>query len=172
MGPGPVFVAPQEFAPRAVAPETQTSGALALAPAAPANAEDPIALWRALLDRVRRHRPSVAASLELAAPRVVTRDKIVLGFEDGSFEDARAEQTDAEGVLAEQARAFFGGPTQIAFEIARGSKGASVAYLDMAKKKQEQAEARAAIENHSLVKKAIEIFEAELRDVKLPVEED
>ena len=49
---------------------------------------------------------------------------------------------------------------------------ASVAYLDQAKKKQREAEARAAVANNELVKKVIKLFDAELRDVKIPPQED
>ena len=97
----------------------------------------------------------------------------MLGFEHDSFEDARAEQTAAQDVLTEHARAFYGAPTSVVFEVAaRGSKVASVAYLDAAKKKQMQAEARAAVERHELVKKAISLFDAELRDIRLPAQDD
>jgi hypothetical protein len=159
------------------------SGALALAaePATPAptsvvakteaNAEE---TWRAIIARIKPHRPSVAASLELAVPIVVTKERIVVGFEHDSFEDARAEQTAAQHVLTEHARAHFDAPTTITFEIATaGAKAtASVAYLDQAKRKQREAEARAAVANNELVKKVVSLFDAELRDVKIPPQED
>jgi DNA polymerase-3 subunit gamma/tau len=164
----------------------QTSGALALAaePATPpptsvvaktdhdrATVEE---TWRAIIALIKAHRPSVAASLELAVPIVVTKERLVVGFEHDSFEDARAEQTAAQEVLTEHARAYFGAPTTITFEIAAaGAKAtASVAYLDQAKRKQREAEARAAVANNELVKKVISLFGAELRDVKVPPQED
>jgi DNA polymerase-3 subunit gamma/tau len=135
---------------------------------------DTISLWRALLERVRRSHKDVAPTLELAVPVVVTRERVVLGFEQGSFEDRRAESVDAQAILTEHARAFFGGAsTKVSFEVAaRGTKSGSVAYLDLAKKKQAQLEARAAVEKHDLVQAAIGIFEAELKDVKLPAQEE
>jgi hypothetical protein len=157
----------------------ETRGSLALAepptplPASVVVETETTALWRQILDRVKKLRPGIGATLELAAPMTVTREKIVLGFEHDSFEDGRANETDAKDVLTEQARAFFDAPTQIVFEVAaRGSKVASIAYLDAAKRKQALAEARAAIEKHELVQKAIAIFDAELRDIKLPATED
>lgn len=170
--------APPASSTRPVA-DVQTSGALALAaaeppPPAPAPADAMLETWRALIARIRPERPSVAASLELAVPLVVSKERLVVGFEHDSFEDARAEQTAAQDVLTEHARAYFGAPTAVTFEIAAaGSKTtASVAYLDQAKKKQREAEARAAVANHGLVKKVIQLFEAELRDVKIPPQED
>lgn len=168
--------APPASAPRLVQ-SAQTSGALALAEPAPvappARADEPIEVWRAILDRVRKVRPGVASALELAVPLTVTRERLVLGFEHDSFEDARASETDAAEVLTEHARAYFGAPTAVSFEVAaRGSKVASVAYLDAAKRKAAQAEARAAVEKHELVQKAIEVFEAELREIRLPAQDD
>ena len=164
-------------------PPGQTSGALALAaePATPpptsvvakteSNSDE---TWRAIIARIKPHRPSVAASLELAVPVVVTKERLVVAFEHDSFEDARAEQTAAQEVLTEHARAHFNAPTTITFEIAAaGAKTtASVAYLDQAKRKQREAEARAAVANNELVKKVISLFDAELRDVKIPPQED
>jgi DNA polymerase-3 subunit gamma/tau len=165
------------FAPLKLAPEPITSGALAVArePAPePAPSDDgPLALWRTLIDRVRKVSPAIAAMLDLAVPLTVTPQKIVVGLEDESFEDARAEQTDARTVLTAEARAHFGATTDVSFErTARGSKVASVAYLDAAKRRQLQVEARAAVEDHPLVRHAKTVFGAELKDVKLPAQEE
>ena len=110
----------------------------------------------------------------LIAPNVVTRERLVLGFDAGSFEDGRAEESDARTVLTDVAKAFFGGAAPaVTFDMsARGSKGASVASLDAAKRKAAIAEARAVVEKHPLVQKAIAIFDAELKDIRLPAQED
>ena len=166
---------------RLVEPVAETSGALALevvptpAPALPppAREESPMLLvWRQIIDRVRKVDPPVASMLNLAVPMTVTPERLVVGVEDESFEDARAEQVDAKAVLAREAHAFFGQPTEVVFERSvRGQKTvASIAYLDMAKKKQAIIDARIAVEKHALVQHAIRVFEGELRDVKLPVD--
>jgi len=132
-----------------------------------------VEIWRALIAQVRLIKPAIAATFELAAPNVVTRDRIVLGFEPGSFEDGRAEESDARTVLSEVAQAFFNGPAPaVTFDVAKGQRGASVASLDAAKRKAAHAAARAAVENHPLVQKAIAIFDAELKDVRVPAQED
>jgi hypothetical protein len=113
--------------------------------------------------------------LDLAVPITVTRERLVIGVEDASFEDTRAEQTDARSVLLTEARAHFGTPTtEVSFERAApgSSRVASVAYLDMAKKKQLQVEARQAVAQHDLVQHALRVFDAELKDVKLPAQDD
>jgi len=132
---------------------------------------DRVETWRAILARIKPSRPAIAATLELAAPNMVTRDRIILGFEPGSFEDSRAEETDARTVLTEVAHAYFGGmaPPEVVFDMsAHGSKGASVASLDAAKRKAALIEARANVASHPLVKKAIALFDAELKDIRLP----
>jgi len=122
---------------------------------------------------VRKVSPPVAAMLDLAVPITVTREKLVLGIEDESFEDVRADQTDARGVLMTEARAHFGVTTEVVFEhTARGSKVGSIAFLDAARRKQMQIDARAAVENHVLVRHAIRVLGAELKDVKLPAQEE
>jgi hypothetical protein len=133
-----------------------------------------IHVWRSILAHVKRTHPAVAATLELAAPQVVSEDRILLGFEPGSFEDGRAGESDAEHVLAEAARQHFGtrAPT-VTFDVTvRGAKAASIASLDAAKRRAELAAARAMVEHHPLVQKAIAIFDAELKDIRLPARED
>ena len=98
----------------------------------------------------------------------------MLGFEPGSFEDGRAEEGDARLVLIEHATAYFEGvsPT-VTFDVAaRGARSASVASLDAQKRKAALIEARARVERHPLVQKAIAIFDAELKDIRVPTQED
>ncbi|HVJ90453.1 MAG TPA: hypothetical protein VM580_11675 [Labilithrix sp.] len=162
---------PPRHAP--AAPPLETRPPLHEPPSPRAKESDALAAWRTLIDRVRKASPPVAATLDLAVPVMVTPEKVVVGVEDDSFENVRAEQTDAQSVLTEQARAYFGVPTQVVFErAARGSKVASIAYVDAARRKQMQIDARAAVENHVLVQHAIRVFGGELKDVKLPTQEE
>ena len=136
---------------------------------------DMMTTWRQLVDRVQK---GIAAGRFDArpsrVPKVVTRDRVVIGVEDDSFEETRSEQIDAKAVLTAAARAHFGKQTEVVVEqAARGQKMvASVAYLDAAKRKQAQVEARQAVESHPLVMHALKVFGAELKDVKLPPQDD
>jgi len=173
-------VAPQAPAPMQSAPATQAIEVTSATPLEepppsprPTKESDTLITWRTLIDRVRKVSPPVAAMLDLAVPITVTREKLVLGIEDESFEDVRADQTDARGVLMTEARAHFGVTTEVVFEhTARGSKVGSIAFLDAARRKQMQIDARAAVENHVLVRHAIRVLGAELKDVKLPAQEE
>jgi DNA polymerase-3 subunit gamma/tau len=151
-------------------PEPTPIPASAVTESTPASS-DRVETWRALLARIKQTKPAVAATLELAAPNMVTRDRIILGFEPGSFEDGRAAESDARTILTQTAHAFFGGmaPPEVVFDMsAHGSKGASVASLDAAKRKAALLEARALVSSHPLVQKAIALFDAELKDIRLP----
>jgi len=130
--------------------------------------------WRAILARVRSDHPAVAATLELAAPLTITPEKLVVGFEPGSFEDGRATESDARSIVALAAAAHFATTSpHVHFDMStRGAKLASVASLDAAKRKAAALRARAAVERHPLVQAALTIFNAELKDIRLPANED
>jgi hypothetical protein len=165
-----------EDLPRAELPEPTPVPTSAVAETPRAHTEPPeIATWRAILARIKPTQPAIAATLELAAPQLVTRDRIVLGFEPESFENSRASESEAKSVLAEAAKAVFSSAAlpAVTFDVAaRGSKGASVASLDAAKRKAAVLEARSLVEKHPLVQKALAIFDAELKDIRLPAQEE
>ncbi len=161
----------------------RTDGALALAEpveatplpihAAGDDGADPIASFRMLVSAVREQRPDVASTLELAVPIAIRPDAVVLGFEQGTFENSRAADDETRGVVEQAVKALWGAEVAVSFETtSRGAKLGSIAYLDQAKRKQEQADARAALAAHPLVKTALSLFEAELKDIRLPTQED
>ena len=171
--PEPTPIPASAVTPSAPSPSPSPSQPPQPAPSPPST--DRVETWRALLARIKPTRPAIAATLELAAPNMVTRDRIILGFEPGSFEEGRTEESDARTVLAATAHAYFGGmaPPEVVFDMsAHGSKGASVASLDAAKRKAAHLEARALVEKHPLVQKAIALLDAELKDIRLPAQEE
>jgi hypothetical protein len=122
-----------------------------------------------------------ASILEHAAPLEVTADRVLLGYEATSFLGAQASETEALELLRREARAHFGAETTVALDLsmrgggggAGGGSGAAgavttVAALDAEARKDALAKARLAVEKHPLVEKAIAIFGAELREVRLP----
>jgi DNA polymerase-3 subunit gamma/tau len=175
---------PPETVALAVAPPPPTplpvptpAPAPALAPtsgpaAVPARAAAPdLAVWRAILDRVRARRPALASVLEHAIPLETTAARFVVGFEPGAaFLGARASEPDALEELTREVRGYFGAPTPVVLDLSvRASAGAkTVASLDSEKQAAELARARAAVEQHPLVQEAVRLFGAQLRDVKLP----
>jgi DNA polymerase-3 subunit gamma/tau len=137
------------------------------APLRPADLE----AWRAIVDGVRQVRPPLASVLEHAMPLRVERDAVVLGFEtSAAFLCARASEPEALDALTRAARAHFGSSTRVEIDgAARPPPGArTLASIAAEQRGAELAKARAAVEGHPVVRTAIRLFDAQLRDVRLP----
>ena len=164
--PNPLRTAPELVGAQHAAP-------LPNSPEAASPIESDLVTWRAILAKVRDRDPAMASTLDLAAPLVVTREKIILGFEPESFENARVVDSDATMVLTQVAQDYFGVKTVVSINVAaRGSRGSSIASIDATKRAQAIAQARAAVERHPMVQKAMAIFDAELQGIRLPAEEN
>jgi DNA polymerase-3 subunit gamma/tau len=121
-----------------------------------------------VLDQIRAERAALAAVLEHAAPIAFGAERVVLGYEPNSFFAAQATEEAAIDLLTRKVRDHFGAPTQVAFDLSTATKGiASVAQLDSEDHRARLEAARRAVADHPLVKAAIEILGAELRDVRL-----
>jgi hypothetical protein len=70
-------------------------------------------------------------------------------------------------LLQREARAHFSAETKVALDLSARA-GTTVAALDAAQRKAELARAHAAAQGHPLVQKAITLFSAELKDIRLP----
>jgi DNA polymerase-3 subunit gamma/tau len=124
--------------------------------------------WRAILEGIRRERSPLAAVLEHAAPLAFGPEQVVLGYEPESFLAAQATDTASIDLLTRIVRGHYGRPTAIAFDLSPKSKGmATVATIDSAQRQARLAEARQAVAEHPLVRAAIDILGAELREVRL-----
>jgi DNA polymerase-3 subunit gamma/tau len=139
------------------------------AEAPPARLERPANLdeWRAILARVRAVRGHVAAIFEHGVPLEVTAQRVLVGYQTGSFEGAQASDPEAMGLLQREARAHFAAETKVALDLS-ARPGTTVAALDAAQRKADLAKAQAAAEGHPLVRRAIALFGAELKDIRLP----
>jgi hypothetical protein len=133
----------------------------------PANLDD----WRAILARIRVLKGHVAAVFEQGVPLEVTAQRVLVGFQAQSFEGAQASEPEAMDLLQREARAHFGGDTKVALDLSARA-GVTVAAIDAAERKAELAKARAAVEHDPMVQKAIAIFGAELREIRLPGGDD
>jgi DNA polymerase-3 subunit gamma/tau len=129
----------------------------------PANLDD----WRAILGRVRALKGHVAAIFEHGVPLEVTAQRVLVGYQTGSFEGAQASEPEAMDLLQREARAHFAADTKVALDLTARA-GTTVAALDAAQRRAELAKAHAAAQGHPLVQKAIALFGAELKDVRLP----
>jgi DNA polymerase III subunit gamma/tau len=124
--------------------------------------------WRAVLLRIRAERAPVASILEHASPIAFGAERVVLGYEPGSFLAAQATETGNVELLTRHVREYFGAPTAVAFDLTAGPKAnPSVASLDTEERKIRLEQARRAVAEHPLVQAAIDILGAELKDVRV-----
>jgi DNA polymerase-3 subunit gamma/tau len=128
-------------------------------------------VWRTILERIRARRPSLASVLEHAIAMETTATRFVIGFEpSAAFLAARASEPDALEELTREIRGHFGAPTQVALDLSARATEATktIAALDSEHRAAELAKARALVEGHPLVREAVRLFGAQVRDVKLP----
>jgi DNA polymerase-3 subunit gamma/tau len=150
------------------APPPSPPPATAAASPSPAPATVDLAAWRLILDRVRAAKPALASVFEHGVPLDVSPGRVLLGFAPDSFLGAQAAEAEALDVLTREVRAHFALPTQVALDLSMKTSGPTVAAIDLAKRKEANARARAVIEKHPLVTQAIALLGAELKDVRLP----
>jgi DNA polymerase III subunit gamma/tau len=152
-----------------VAPPAAASSPPLAAETPPARLERPANLdeWRAILARVRAVKGHVAAVFEHGVPLEVTPQRVLVGYQTGSFEGAQASEPEAMGLLQREARTHFSADTKVALDLSARA-GTTVAALDAAQRRADLAKAQAAAEGHPLVRKAIALFGAELKDIRLP----
>lgn len=129
--------------------------------------------WRSILDSIRKEDAGLAASLEHASPLEVSRDRLLLGYESHSLFGEQASDAEALDHIKRAARKHFQHTTEVAIDLSlKASMTTTIASLDLERRKSAQGAARAKVENHPLVAKALSLFGGELRDVKLPPQED
>jgi hypothetical protein len=151
-------------------------------PAAPFPAPEPvagapradIAAWRSVLARVRAVKPALASVFEHGVPLEVSPARVLIAFEPDSFLAAQAAEAESLEVLTREVRGAFGAATHVALDLSAKAKTGSptVASLDAARRKEDTAKARAAVEAHPLVQKAMSALGAELKEVRLPLRDD
>ncbi len=129
--------------------------------------------WRAILERVRLSSPPLFSVLQHAAPLQVNPEDVVLAYEAKDLLASQATDAEALELLTREVRAHFGTATNVALDLSNRSLAGmtTVAREEAGKKKLELAAARELVQNHPLVREAISLFSAELREVRLPGEE-
>jgi DNA polymerase-3 subunit gamma/tau len=124
--------------------------------------------WRAVLAKIRGERVPLAAILEHASPIAFSAERVVLGYEQGSFLAAQATDAGHVEILTRQVREYFGTTTPVAFDVTASPKSnPSVYIVDAEERKVRIEQARRAVAEHPLVKAAIDILGAELKDVRV-----
>ena len=129
--------------------------------------------WRAILERVGVARPSLFAVLHHAVPMQVNAENVVLAYDAQDLLASQATDAEALDLLTREVRAHFGTATNVALDLSTRSLAGmnTVAREEAGKKRLELAAARELVQSHPLVREAISLFGAELREVRLPGEE-
>lgn len=124
--------------------------------------------WRAVLGKIRAERVPLASILEHASPIAFSTERVVLGYEPQSFLAAQATDAGNVEVLTRHVREYFGTATAVAFDLTASPKAnPSIYLLDAEEKKLRVEQARRAVAEHPLVRAAIDILGAELKDVRV-----
>ena len=174
----PEFVAP-DFIPEVAAPErTPDMPAVRTGPSQPPAppklpptlAEPGLTAWRDIVARVRAEDASFGAMFDQASPVEVGKERLVIGYRPNSFEGARATEGKAVEMLTRVTRTFFDAQTQVAVDVSSQMPHASLAQLENERRRIALEEAKARVRAHPIVAEAMRLFEAELRDVKVPEE--
>ncbi len=161
-----IVMRPPEAAPARPAPKP------APAPPQPVGEVD-LTAWRAILDSIRSEDAGLAAALEHASPMEVSRERVMIGYESHSIFGEKASEAEALDHIKRAARKQFQHTTEVAIDLSlRASMPTTIASIDDERRKSARGAARTKVENHPLVKGAVSLFSAELRDVKLPPQED
>ena len=174
----PLVIAVPRGAPTPVAPPVtvRSPSERALdAPVAPAAQSDrtmssvSIEDWRTILGRVRATNVGLASVLEHAVPLEVSADKLWLGIEEGSFYEQQARDEQAVDLLTRIVRDYFGASTAVSFTLrdATETRGQTLFDRDEAVRVEQAAKARQALEQHRLVRTAIDALGAKIHHVKL-----
>jgi hypothetical protein len=101
----------------------------------------------------------------------VSPDRIVLGFNVDHVLYAQAIDPSSRELLLAAARAHFKRPVEIIFENVAAQRGsATIAQAETVERRARIEAARKSIMEHPLVTAAIEIFGAEIKDVRLSQE--
>jgi len=127
-------------------------------------------VWCGLVELLRASDPPLASLFEHALPVEVGPERVVLTFEAAPFLVERARAPEALRALTEVVRRHFGAPTLVTIDTAAKAAGGvrTVATIESERRESELARARAAVEDHPMVREAVRVFGAQVRDVKLP----
>ncbi|MCU0694149.1 MAG: DNA polymerase III subunit gamma/tau [Polyangiaceae bacterium] len=135
----------------------------------PHASEADLATWRTILDDVRARNVALASVLEHAVLLHVSPDALRLGMEEGSFYEQQAREESAVDLLTRVVRSQFGRATEVSFILrdATATAGRTLYDRDQQERERKRENERTAIEQHKLVRTAIEKLGARIHAIKL-----
>lgn len=125
--------------------------------------------WKAILGAIAKQKPAVASMFQHGSPLRIEAGVVQVAFPPGGFATEHATSKDARELVAAIASAHFGEPTQLEIDVSgEHADVQTVAEQRRAEKAVALAEERRGVEEHPMVQTAIEVFDAEIRDIRLP----
>ena len=125
--------------------------------------------WRAILDVVRERNAGLASVLEHAVPLEINAKALRLAIEEGSFYAERARDEQALDLLTRVVRDHFGASTEVSFSLqdADVTSGRTLYEKDEAARVEREKQARSKLEQHKLVRAAVDGLGARIVRIKL-----
>ena len=121
-------------------------------------------------------RPPLASILEHAVPLRIGEGELRLSYASDSILGLQAAETEALEIVQHAAAEELGADVKVTVDrtLKPAADGGPVtlASLDTERRRLASEQARADVAHHPFVRRAIELFGAELRDVKVPPTED
>lgn len=141
---------------------------MGLEPPLLAISEAEMATFRRMVEAVRGKDVVLAAALERAAPTIATATMVEISYAPGDFSIPTVTSEPAREVIASAARQHFGDAAELHVHTGGGhERYASIAQIDAHARRLRVEAARREVAEHPLVTAAVEIFGAELLDVRL-----
>ncbi|MFP6685288.1 MAG: hypothetical protein VB934_11270 [Polyangiaceae bacterium] len=160
-----------EAATKPPAAEGNTARESARPPAVKRRAVDESSLkaWVAILGAISKQKPAVASMFQHASPLRIEAGVVHVAFPPGGFATEHATSKDARELVAAIASKHFGEATQLEIDLSgEHADVETVAEQRSAEKAAALAEERRRVEQHPMVQTALEVFDAEIRDIRLP----
>jgi DNA polymerase-3 subunit gamma/tau len=169
--PAPAPPAPAPALAPAPSPPLRRPGATdtAIVPVPTRAEDDPqLAAFREIVADVHAANPGIASVLEHAALVEASADRLVVGFEPGSFLAAQLNDTRAREAVRDAARGRLGSAVAVdVVSVARESLSGTLAKRASEVMRERIAQAERDVRDHPVVAAAIELLGAELREVRL-----
>ncbi len=129
--------------------------------------------WERVVRHVRDREPAHAAFLEHAVPQRVTAERVVLGFQEGSFYGRKVDTPTMRAAITEAVVALLGGTPEIEvrFDATAGDVSRTVATIEAKRRGAELDRQKRDALNHPVVLDALEVFPEARGKVDVRIEE-
>ena len=128
--------------------------------------------WERLVFSLRDAKPALAAVLEHGVPRLVSRERIVLAFQHGSFYGRQAEAPAAKDAIADAAAKLLGAKPTIEIRFDAQVQGRTVAAVEATRREAERSAKKRQAMSHPAVLDAMEVFPDARGKIDVRIDDD